>query len=53
MKTYAVRVDIVVTDDEQHQVGDVEAVQVVRTCDTLMEAQAFAAELVALANRKL
>ena len=52
MKTYAVRVDIVVTDDEQ-QAGDVEVVQVVRTCDTLTEAQAFAAEVVALVNRKL
>ena len=52
MKSYTVRLDIVVTDSEE-QVSEVEVVQVVYTCDTSTEAQAFAGELVALANRKL
>ena len=52
MKTYRVRVDILVSDTGQ-RTTDVKAVQVVRTCDTLKEARAFARELVALANRKL
>ena len=34
MKTYAVRVDIVVTDPDR-QVSEVEVVQVVYTCDNL------------------
>lgn len=52
MKAYRVRVDILLTDTEQ-PATKVKAVQVVRTCDTLKEAWAFARELVALANRKL
>ena len=52
MKTYTVRVDILVSDTEQ-RTTNVKAVQVVYTCDTLKDARTFARDLVALANRKL
>ena len=52
MKTYKVRVAILVSDTEQRE-NTVKVVQVVCTCDTLKEARVFARELVALANRKL